>query len=124
MEISFHGHPSFQGFINDDYGIAEAPEPIPVGEYIHIVGTYDGAYVRLYVNGREVASDHRPGGVSYGISGYESADYMGIGMDADPARMAQSCITGRLAVARIYSTVLTPEQVQRRFAVCVGIGEE
>jgi hypothetical protein len=40
-----------------------APDPVLIGEWIHLAGVFDGQIMRLYVNGREAASMARPGPV-------------------------------------------------------------
>lgn len=38
-----------------------APAPLPLGRWVHLVGTFDGQTMRLFVDGAEVASLARPG---------------------------------------------------------------
>lgn len=38
-----------------------APEPLPLGRWVHLAGTFDGHTMRLYVDGAEVATLDRPG---------------------------------------------------------------
>ena len=37
------------------------PAPLPLGRWVHLVGTFDGRTMRLYVDGAEVAALDRPG---------------------------------------------------------------
>ncbi len=37
-------------------GANHVKHPVPTGQYAHVVGTYDGRTLRLYVDGKEVAS--------------------------------------------------------------------
>jgi hypothetical protein len=39
------------------------PDPLPVGRWVHLAGTFDGRAMRLFVDGAEVAALHRPGPV-------------------------------------------------------------
>lgn len=38
-----------------------APDPIPLGRWVHLAGVFDGRIMQLYVDGQEVASMERPG---------------------------------------------------------------
>ena len=38
-----------------------APEPLPLGRWVHLAGTFDGQTMRLFVDGAEVAALARPG---------------------------------------------------------------
>ena len=40
-----------------------APEPLPLGRWVYLAGTFDGQTMRLYVDGAEVAALERPGPV-------------------------------------------------------------
>src|SRR5207244_4797819 len=37
-------------------GVATAPTSLPINQWSHVVGTFDGSTVRVYVNGLQVAS--------------------------------------------------------------------
>jgi len=39
------------------------PNPIPLGQWTHVAGTFDGMIMRLYVDGKEIATMERPGKV-------------------------------------------------------------
>lgn len=39
------------------------PEPLPTGRWVHLAGTFDGRTMRLYVDGKQVATMDRPGPV-------------------------------------------------------------
>jgi hypothetical protein len=53
-----------------DYTLSDQPSRSVVwdGRWHHLVGTYDGRYVRLYVDGRQVGDGvAQPGGIDYGL---------------------------------------------------------
>jgi len=86
---------------------------LPVGEYVHLVGTYDGAAVRLYINGELVASAAMQGNVFFQLQ--PSAQYLSIGADAGTDLTSHAGCTGRVAIANIYSTALDADQVAALF---------
>jgi hypothetical protein len=45
------------------YQRASDPTPIPLDTWVHVAATYDGAAIRLYRDGVEVASTDYPGGI-------------------------------------------------------------
>ena len=51
------GRPNMFITTEADWVMPTAPDPLPQGLWIHLAGVYDGAMVRLYVNGAEVASE-------------------------------------------------------------------
>jgi YD repeat-containing protein len=81
-----------------------APAPLNLGEWMHVVGTYDGSYVRLYANGVRVdPPTHAPGRIK------ASGNPLNIGHDpANPNR----AFSGLIDEATIYNRALSLEEVQ------------
>ncbi len=72
------------------------------GEWVHLVGVYDGAMVRIYINGVERGSAAQTGN----IISYVTPLY--VGAHGQPAEFAK----GAIDEVRIYSRALTATQVQ------------
>lgn len=84
-----------------------SPQPLPVGEWSHVVGTFDNETMRLYINGVEVGSlpRHAPlspseANLSLGTftSGHGSAFFIGV-----------------LDDVKLYDRALTAEEVKRHY---------
>lgn len=58
--FSHQGRPSFDVHLNGDYVAARASEDLPLNQWVHVAGVYDGKEVALYIDGKKVASN--PGG--------------------------------------------------------------
>jgi hypothetical protein len=87
-----------------------SPEPLPLGRWVHLAGTFDGRTMRLFVDGNEVAALDRPGPVHPShfdlvIGGF------GAGSRANFA--------GLVDEVRLFSRVLSGEEV-RMCAEAVG----
>ncbi|MBO5868200.1 MAG: metallophosphoesterase, partial [Oscillospiraceae bacterium] len=92
-------------------GVAVTP-----GSWIHLTGTYDGSSVKFYINGVLVAEEAATGKLV--VPAY-MAQCMCIGSDvAVDAR--QSFFAGKIATAKIYSDVLSAEQVAQQYAQITG----
>lgn len=48
-----------------NYSTAYPTSNLNNGEWYHVVGTYDGTDIKLYVNGALVATNNKPGGLTY-----------------------------------------------------------
>lgn len=83
-----------------------APLPAAVDVFAHVAATYDGALLRLYVNGVEAAQ--------LAVSGYQpnaaGALRIGAGGSGDPAG---ELFDGKLAEVQIYSRALAPTELQQ-----------
>lgn len=82
-----------------------APEPLPLGRWVHLVGTFDGTVMRLYVDGREAASMERkgpiaPNGFRLHLGSYEEGH--------------QAHFVGLLDEVRLYNRALAPAEIARR----------
>jgi hypothetical protein len=58
-----NGCPSFQVPETAWSHHCNSPDPLPLGRWVHLAGTFDGETIRLYVDGEEVANMERPGPV-------------------------------------------------------------
>ncbi len=75
---------------------------LPVNTWTHLAATYDGATMRLYVNGVEVASRAQTGAIA------TSANPLQIGGDSLYGQYFQ----GIIDEVRVYNVALTAEQIQ------------
>jgi uncharacterized membrane protein len=79
----------------------------PSGQWVHLVGTYDGSTVKLYVNGAlNFSTPH---------SGTFAADTTGITIGAthnDASRAPEEPFNGKVDDVNIYAYALTAQQVQ------------
>src|SRR5882724_3834407 len=82
-------------------GVA-GPSALPVNTWSHLAGTYDGAVVRLYVNGAQVASRAFTGTIG------STTGALRIGGNG----VWGEYFTGRIDEVRIYNRALTPAEVQ------------
>ena len=97
---------------NPSYGTAqigtEASQQY-LNKFIHMVGTYDGTTVRLYINGNSVASQSYTAGIPQSTTfriGNESGRSYYSNMD--------------LPLARIYNRALTASEIQQNFNAIKG----
>lgn len=101
-----------------------APSDFQAGSWHHVVGSYDGREMRLYVDGEQVASSKaQSGDIAYPEDGWY---HLGAYRDNDEYfRM-----TGALAEVRVYQRALRPAEVEKQFALrdgsltAVSIGAE
>src|SRR5882724_2948946 len=81
-------------------GVA-GPSALPVNTWSHLAGTYDGAVVRLYVNGAQVASRAFTGTIG------STTGALRIGGNG----VWGEYFTGRIDEVRIYNRALTPAEI-------------
>ena len=86
------------------------PSALPTGAWTHLAATWDGATVRLYVNGSEVSSKPRAGLLA------TSAEPLEIGWDSD----WESHFVGLIDEVRIYNIARSAEEVQADMATPLG----
>ena len=87
-----------------------SPEPLTLGDWVHLVGTYDGKTMRLYVNGEPVAeSDAQSGDVATPPTGVAA---LGAYRDDDENFPLQGMLHEAAIVYRVYS----PIEAAQRYA--------
>jgi glucose/arabinose dehydrogenase len=89
---------------------AESTVALPLNAWSHLAATYDGATIRLYVNGNQVASQAAAGSIT------TSSSPLYIGGNA----MWGEHFAGRIDEIRIYNTVLNASQIQQDMATPVN----
>ena len=82
---------------------------LPTGEYVHLVGTFDGSTIRLYINGELAASNSINSKAFFPLQ--PGAQYLSIGGDSGSNFNSTNIFSGRVAVTNLYSAPLTAEQV-------------
>jgi hypothetical protein len=95
------------------YGVAS----LPIRTWSHLAATYDGAVLRLYVNGNQVASRSQTGSI------VTSSGNLTLGADSTFGQYWN----GRIDEVRVYSRALTPSEIafdrDAPVVVSAGIGE-
>ncbi len=81
------------------------PDPLPLGRWVHLAGTFDGKTMRLYVDGREVATMDRPGPIQ------PSELRLHLGSYEEDHR---AFFTGLLDEVRIYKRALSAAELRAR----------
>ncbi|MBO5879811.1 MAG: metallophosphoesterase [Clostridia bacterium] len=86
---------------------------LPEGEWVHIVATYTGVEMAIYINGIKASTAVKIGKLQ--IIPYEYSKYLAIGADSakDAPEHFASC---EIAAANIYSYALTAEQVAQIYS--------
>jgi hypothetical protein len=84
-----------------------APTALPVGKWSHVVATYDNQTMRLYIDGKEVASGERggpirPSGGNLCIGNYGTGN-------------ARAFFAGMLDELKLYDRALTPDEVRQHY---------
>ena len=96
------GRPAAGGILGGASALLLGPSAIPVGTWTHLASTYDGATLRLYVNGTQVASAAQTGALL--TSGFP----LQIGGDSFYGQR----FAGTIDEVRVYGRALTPAEIQ------------
>jgi len=103
-------YPRFAVNVGGTWQAVEATQPVPADAWVHLVGTYDGTTLRLYMNGQMAASAAAPGGLQ------QCAADTAIGSHIS---QAQHFFPGLLDDVRILDHALPADQVM---ALYLGSG--
>ena len=96
---------------NGDYYGAGAS--IPVGETVHLVGTYDGSVIRFYINGELAATKNQPGKVWFPLK--ESSQFLAVGGDSALYGVVDRNMKGEIRAMNIYSAVLSADEIEAKY---------
>jgi hypothetical protein len=109
------GGPSGHAYTDRDNGVA-GPDRLPQGEWSHVATTWDGATLRVYVNGAEVASIPLEDEIR------TSSGALRIGGNA----IWGEWFDGQIDEVRVYNRALSPEEIlaDRDTPISKGSGSE
>ena len=99
LSLFFDGRPTL--FITTEVGYVapSAPDPVAQNTWVHLAGTYDGATVRLYVDGVEVANQPLTGSFAHDrtpvILGGNGNDASDVPTELFPGRIDELMLFGR-----------------------------
>jgi hypothetical protein len=111
--MGFSNTGQYRWFVNTSTGYSSTAlgGAAPVGQWVHMVGTYDGAMVRFYVNGVQQFATARTGTLP--------ADTTGLAIGAsvnDAAQTSSEGFNGRIDQVRVFNVALDAAQVQALYA--------
>lgn len=86
---------------------------VAVNTWYHVCGTYDGATMRVYVNGVQTATVARSGTIT------SSTGLFTVGCDATSATAREAYFTGRIEEVRLYNRTLTANEIMTIY-MCKG----
>jgi hypothetical protein len=106
------GRPLAGGIFSGSYGLAFGPSTLPLNTWTHVATTYDGARLRLFVNGAQVTSAAQTGTLR------SSSNPLQIGGNA----FFGQYFSGRIDEVRVYDTALTASEIQSDMNTPIGSG--
>jgi len=107
------GHPVAGAIVGGVYAAAIGPNSLTANTWAHLAETYDGATVRLYVNGWQVASHAQTGAIA------TSTNPLQIGGDS----IYGQYFAGRIDEVRIYNLALSVAEIQSDLNTPLGPGQ-
>ena len=118
LGITENGNPLFRVCINGTWtDVYDANMVLEKGVKYHLAGTYDGSYLKVYVNGEEAGSVAITGTIT------QSQSNTVLAMGANPYGSTASTgelFNGSIYMARVYKGVLTAAQIRQNYEAAMG----
>ena len=99
---AIHSGPARSGDVNPPLAYMHGEDSVPVDSWHHIMGTWDGRMMRLYVDGEKVKDAQFSGDITLSTRAYMGAHYGG----------TSQFLPGRLDDVRIWNRALTQDEVR------------
>ena len=108
-EYNTSGHMDFWIKVNGEW--ISAGETLPTGEWTHLVATFDGSTLILYVNGAEADRTNVAAAPAL-----PSANHLSIGADSKGNNGSENYAVCKVATANVYQVAKTAEEVANLYA--------
>ena len=109
----------FEAHTGGSYHDAYATVKPVNGEWTHLIGTWDGGELKIYVNGELSGSVLATGGYDWPVN--VDRQWFGVGCDMALNDKPEAAFTGDIAIVRMYKTPLNGSQVNRLYKRVKGI---
>lgn len=117
FQTDTEGETYFSAYFGNGY-VRSANVKIPLNEYVHLAGTYDGINLNFYCNG-ELISSSAPG-EGFAFTSSDAAKYLCIGGDSNSAGTADGLFTGTIKGANVYSRALSADEISAMYSYYSG----
>jgi hypothetical protein len=113
----YSGTPGFGLYTSATVTLVSSYQTITLGAWHNIVGTYDGAYARLYYDGNLVQSTAVTGAIQWTTT---NNWWFGDELVTSSSTLNPNSYPGMVALPRIYNVALTAVQVQTQYQAMMG----
>ena len=112
LECSASGKMQFWVFVNGGYTHPGAA--VSANVPLHVVGTFDGEKVCVYINGELKVSENTAGEITFPADA--TSRYLCIGGDSGGGGVTEAAMAGKLVTANVYARALSAEEVALLYA--------
>lgn len=111
LELSKDGMLEFYAHVGGKY--IHPGAKVEFGKPVHIVGTFDGRYVKVFINGVLAAYESAGGTIAFPSN--ESAQFLCIGGDSASNGTSEARFTGKIVTANVYGKALTNYEIEQLY---------
>ena len=98
----------YGGCANPNWQFLDSTTAVPVGRWTHLATTYDGTWLRIFINGRQRGARQISGRTCV------SGEPLAVGAKNNPTKgLLEAFWDGRLDDVRIYGRALTPDELRQ-----------
>lgn len=116
--LVYNGQWCFEAHVGGGYRDAYSGTAPVKDEWVHLVGVWDGAEVKLYIDGRFISSASASGSFKWPVG--VPRQWYGIACDLAPEDQGSASFPGDIAIARIYGEPLNGSQVAQLYRKLKG----
>lgn len=111
LELKDSGRIAFYAYVGGKYIYPNYP--VEFGEPVHVVGTYDGQTVKLYINGVVKSFGDAYGKITFPTN--EKSRFLCVGGDSNSNGGTEARFTGKIVTANVYGRALTASEIKQLY---------